>query len=105
MASLNSIGFADFHSLVTGTQGNDHKLAWKAFTALAWPLWTIRSKLLIAGIAFNHPADLIYKMFSLLQPSMPLGRLRELPPLDRFLTSMHTRVAALRRATRQDDTG
>ena len=33
-----AIGFVHFHNLVQGTRGNDRKLAWVAFAALAWTL-------------------------------------------------------------------
>lgn len=52
---------------------------------------------------FKQPADLVYKMISLLQLCRPLARHRGLLSLDWFLASMQDRVAAMRRAARQSD--
>ena len=66
-SSWNPSGFSDFYRRAAATSGRDKRMAWLGFGALAWSLWTTRSKALIEGVFIRHLADMLYKMVSFLR--------------------------------------
>ena len=43
----------DEFRLIKASSGQDRKLAWVGFAALAWSLWRTRNKALVVGIFFS----------------------------------------------------
>lgn len=73
----NRSSFTDIFSLLKGCHGQQRRLAWRSFSALAWALWTTLNNLAIEGTIPSHPANYIFKWSIYFQLWRPLGKRKD----------------------------